>query len=559
LRNSTQYLSSLWQSFPQAAAVLDADQMILAWNRRAEDLLGLPTQDVIGRPITELPLQVAGTENGIATWLATATENEVLTPTDAVVRSRDNRLQRVTISGSPVIADEATIGTVLVFSDPPGSSRSEQALRNRIAELERQASRRQLSLTQAEAKLQLEADRHTQAEAALMIRNRELLSLQSAVAATASSLDLPFVLETMTWEIADLLDVESCTVYEWHMAENTITTMSDYAALVSASPMVKRNLDLSTLPVHRRTLEGKYAQPLRLPVESLPTDGQEQTALSGQGILLPMVFQDSVVGLIEAVATNTDRQFSDREISVGQLLANQAAVTIEHARLYDRAQREIAERVCVEQRMKDSIKEKETLLQEIHHRVKNNLQVISSLLNLQARTVEDPKTIEVLQESRNRLRSMALIHERLYRSDNLAQVDFGEYLRGLTSYLVRSYRAAVGAVALRLDVSDVSLTIERAVPCGLIVNELVSNALKYAFPDGRRGQITVSLHQVDASVYLAVADDGVGLPKDLEIDALDSLGLQLVHMLTEQLNGRIDLDRECGTKFAVVFPGSKGA
>ena len=215
---------------------------------------------------------------------------------------------------------------------------------------------------------------------------------------------------------------------------------------------------------------------------------------------------------------------------------------------------DITERKQVEERLRASLREKEVLLQEIHHRVKNNLQVISSLLRLQSARIDDPHTLGVLTESRDRVRSMALVHEMLYQSENLAQVDFGAYVRNLTGYLIRAYRTSSTRVALRSDVQDVTLGIDLAVPCGLIINELVSNALKHGFPDGRKGEITVKMRADSSTITLMVSDDGVGLPDGLEWQRTDSLGLQLVVMLVEQLEGGIELESNAETVFRITFP-----
>jgi PAS domain S-box-containing protein len=215
---------------------------------------------------------------------------------------------------------------------------------------------------------------------------------------------------------------------------------------------------------------------------------------------------------------------------------------------------DVTERRRVEEQIHVSLREKETLLQEIHHRVKNNLQVISSLLRLQSARVDDPHTLSVLTESRGRVRSMALVHEMLYQSENLARVDFGAYVRNLTGYLIRAYRTSSTRVALRSDVQDVTLGIDLAVPCGLVINELVSNALKHGFPGDREGEITIKMRADPDTITLVVSDDGVGLPNGLEWQRADSLGLQLVVMLVEQLEGVIELDSSAGTVFRITFP-----
>jgi two-component sensor histidine kinase len=208
----------------------------------------------------------------------------------------------------------------------------------------------------------------------------------------------------------------------------------------------------------------------------------------------------------------------------------------------------------VEAQIKAQLQEKDVLLKEVHHRVKNNMQVISSLLNLQSRRVKDPAVSEMFKESQGRIRSMALVHERLYQSNDLSRIEFSEYLRNLATHLFHSYQADSSRLRLKIDAEEVFLNINTAIPCGLIVNELVSNALKHAFPDGRRGQLEIDLHRVAGDGYLLrVRDDGVGFPEKLDFRKTESLGMQIVNTLVDQVDGRMELYREKGTAFRLEF------
>jgi PAS domain S-box-containing protein len=219
------------------------------------------------------------------------------------------------------------------------------------------------------------------------------------------------------------------------------------------------------------------------------------------------------------------------------------------------AQKEAEERLrASEEQVRSSLTEKEVLLKEIHHRVKNNLQVISSLLSLQATQIEDAAAAQVFQDSQSRVRAMALVHERLYRSEDLARIDFAGYVRDMTGHLLRSWRGEARGIRLLVDVSGVSLDIDAAIPCALIINELVSNAFKYAFPDGRSGEIRIGLTRNDDSVTVVVRDDGVGLPEGTSLEKAGSLGLQLVQSLTDQLGGQVKCSSRAGTRFEVRFP-----
>ena len=216
--------------------------------------------------------------------------------------------------------------------------------------------------------------------------------------------------------------------------------------------------------------------------------------------------------------------------------------------------KEIAERKKAEKHLKESLKEKEVLLKEIHHRVKNNLQVVSSLLYLQSEHLKEQQDLTVLKESQDRVKSMALVHEKLYQSQDLAKIDFPEYVKNLTEHLFQSYEANPTSITLDTDVDEVSLDIGTAMPCGLLINELVSNSLKHAFPEGRKGNIKIAFHSDENGTRnLIVSDNGVGFPPDLDFRNTESMGLRLIMILTKQLEGTIQLDKNHGTTFKIIF------
>lgn len=216
---------------------------------------------------------------------------------------------------------------------------------------------------------------------------------------------------------------------------------------------------------------------------------------------------------------------------------------------------EITERKRVEEQIKASLREKEVLLQEIHHRVKNNLQIIDGLLQMQYRRTTDLNAAAILLESQHRVKSIALVHEKLYRSEDLGHIDFSDYVRSLVSNLIESYQASSSRITVLIQIRDISLDIDQAIPCGLIMNELVSNALKYAFPNNQPGKIQISL-AVSSEGWLAltVADDGVGIPAHIDLQKTKSLGLKLVRGLAAQLEGTVEIYRQSGTLIQVLFP-----
>jgi two-component sensor histidine kinase/HAMP domain-containing protein len=218
---------------------------------------------------------------------------------------------------------------------------------------------------------------------------------------------------------------------------------------------------------------------------------------------------------------------------------------------------EILERKQAEAQLQASLVEKETLLKEIHHRVKNNLQVISSLLYLQSHALTDPQQQALFRESQDRVRSMALIHETLYQSNDLARIDIAHYLEHLVRHLCRSYSVEMHRITLTIQAEPVFLDIDRAIPCGLILNELLTNALKYAFPGDRTGALHLGLQAAPEQVMLVIRDTGVGLPEGVDVEHTPSLGLRLVHMLTIQLGGTLTLERGEGTAWTLTFPADR--
>jgi two-component sensor histidine kinase len=216
--------------------------------------------------------------------------------------------------------------------------------------------------------------------------------------------------------------------------------------------------------------------------------------------------------------------------------------------------KDITDRKRSEDLLKASLQEKEVLLKEVYHRVKNNLQIISSMLNIQASYIHDEDTRNVLAESRSRVKSMALIHESLYRSESLARVNFADYIRNLIKALFSSYNVDKKRIRHNLNLEEVLLEIDQAIPCGLILNELVTNCLKHAFPEGRNGEIQIELLSLNDMVVLAVKDNGIGLPKGFEPKSTKSMGLKIVHMLVKQLKGSLEINPSKGTEFRITFP-----
>ena len=214
---------------------------------------------------------------------------------------------------------------------------------------------------------------------------------------------------------------------------------------------------------------------------------------------------------------------------------------------------EIKERKQAEEQIRQDLEEKNILLQEIHHRVKNNMQIISSLLKLQSAHIKDKRALELFQNSQDRVKTMSLIHDSLYRSKDLAHIDFTEYVRKLATQIFISYGANSNFIKLKIDIKDILMDISTAIPCGLIINELVSNSLKYAFPKGSKGEISISFTYKDQVHTLCVKDNGIGISKKIDLEDSPTLGLMLVNSLTKQLDGTLKLEKGKGTSFKITF------
>lgn len=268
------------------------------------------------------------------------------------------------------------------------------------------------------------------------------------------------------------------------------------------------------------------------------------------------VVEEAIAKQLKGESTSNEYRIIRPDGSMRWIWARGFPIKDEFGKLYRIAgiAEDVSDRKIAEGQIQASLHQKEVLIKEIHHRVKNNMQVISSLLELQAQYLDDPQTIALFRESQIRIRSMALIHEQLYQSLYLDKIDFAKYIKDLATNLFQFFGNHSNAIELKLNVAESSLNIETAIPCGLIVNELVSNSLKYAFTQGMSGLISIELFRNEEMKYdLIVSDNGVGLPNNFKIENATTLGLRLVRMLTRQLKGILEIDTEQGTRFKLGF------
>lgn len=258
----------------------------------------------------------------------------------------------------------------------------------------------------------------------------------------------------------------------------------------------------------------------------------------------PLLAGDKVIGVITLQDYNSENKYSESQLEILTTIASQAGVAMQNARLFEEVRK--------------SLREKDVLLQEVHHRVKNNLQIMSSLVKLQAQHVGDTPTKDILKESENRIRSMAIVHTKLYNSKDYEVIDFADYVRSLTESYHTSYGMKLKRIRVNLNIRDILLNIDTAIPCGLIINELVTNAIKHAFNGSDGGVISISMTGKDNGPFtMTVSDNGAGLPAGFDVRTSKTLGLELVTLLTNQLNGKLEYQTNGGTEFRVTFEQSK--
>ena len=466
---------------------------------------------------------------------------------------------------------------------------AERALTEITSELELQVGQRTAELTKANEELRAEIIERKRAEKELEQRAQELgrsnafiTALSQVIARIEITTDPDQVMQTLGTELEKIEITCLVATLEPNGQELVIRYTSIAPALLAAgerlieAKMIGSSIVYERFPIWSELIEQRRAvfvsdtvSLVSAVVPHIARSVIERVLRLGwlsdsRAIWLPLVAEGRVIGGL--AMWGTDLRESD--LPLLSVFPGQVATALESARLYaaerhrteelarasEQLKQELSERMWAEEQVKASLKEKEVLLQEIHHRVKNNLQIISSLFSLQSDNIEDQQVIEMLRDSQNRVRSMALVHEKLYRSESLSRIDFGQYIQSLAEHLFRSYGANMQGITLGTETDCVSLGIDLAVPCGLLLNELISNSLKHAFTGEQTGRIYIELFQdSDRKVNLTVGDDGMGFPADLDFRDTRTLGLQLVITLVQQLKGAIELDNSRGTVFKITF------
>lgn len=372
------------------------------------------------------------------------------------------------------------------------------------------------------------------------------------------SLQIKEILQTAVDEVRQFLQTERVIIYQFNPdMSGTVVVESVAPGWVPALNSTVKDTCFGQSYAHA------YAEGRVLVVDDIYAAGLTQCHIDilaiydvRASLVVPILQGNHLWGLLCAYHCSEPKHWRSLEVSLLKQLATHIAIAIQQSELYQQVQNELTERTRAEEQLKVSLREKEALLKEIHHRVKNNLQIISSVLRLQSDFIRDDKVMALFNDSQNRIRSMALIHEKLYQSRDLLRISMSEYIQDLVSNLLSSYVARSQKVGLTVDADSIHLNIDTAIPCGLIINELVSNALKHAFPtaSNQENKVWVTVNRTpDSCFVLTVGDNGIGFPDNLDFRNTESLGLELVCIFTEQLEGSLELAKHKGTQFTVTF------
>ncbi|MFN6488220.1 MULTISPECIES: PAS domain S-box protein [unclassified Nostoc] len=402
-----------------------------------------------------------------------------------------------------------------------------------------------------------------QTELALKAQAEREQLMRTVAQRIRQSLNLQDILNATVQEVRDLLGVDRVIVYQFD------SEMIGTIRAESVEPGWRVSLGVEIHDTCFQTSTGmEYYQGRKRAIANIYEAGLTDCHISlleqfevKANLVVPILLEVSsqnpgshLWGLLIAHQCSNFRDWEENQLDLLDQLTVQLAIAIQQSSILEQVQTELVQRQKAQVKLKSALAEKEVLLKEVHHRVKNNLQIVSSLLQLQSQTLKDPEVIKVLRESQNRIESISLIHKNLYTSANIGQIDVADYINNLAASLLISYQIWPNKISLETDIDPLNLNVDQAIACGLVINELISNALKHAFPNEQLGTISIALRNAGNIVEMTIRDNGIGLPDNLDWRNTDSLGLSLVHdLVTEQLEGNIILERNHGTIFKIQF------
>jgi len=486
-------LSAIVEGSDEAIIGKTLDGIIFSWNAGAERIYGYPAQEMIGRSVSLLvpPDQPDDTRS----VLDKIRNGEPVIRYETLRMKKDGGQIQVTLIISPIKdAYGRCIGVSTISHDITGRKKTEDALKKTMTLLDEVSAMAHVGGWE------------------LDITTKEMLWTKE------------------TYRIHDIAEGERI----------------DLARVILFYDLPERSILETAL---QRCMENGESFDIELPFTS--NRGRHRwTRVWGRAVKAG----DVVVTLTGTFQDITGRKAAEEALRAfgGDLDRRVAEHTTDNTDENANLMSEIKIRLNAERQLEKTVGEKEVLIREVHHRVKNNLQIIISLLNLQSRYIKDATTLSAFRESQNRVRAMALVHEKLYQSGDLKNIDFGNYIRFLGTNLFQFFGMSGKGVTLSMDIQEIFLAIDTAIPIGLMINELISNSLKYAFPEGRTGDISLTIHRQDHTLIILFRDNGVGIPKEFDWRNAESLGLRLVITLVDQLDGTIELDRNSGTAFTIV-------
>lgn len=477
-----------------------------------------------------------------------------LSPSDSVLlahwKIQQNYMQPAVVLESGELLGIATSTSFLERLDLREMSRAVEYLHQSINQFKAEQAE---IVTSQNTSPELQGQQNTAELLEQLERNRILTTIALRI---RESLNLDEILNTAVAQVRQFLQTDRVIIYRFNPDFSGIIVVESVADgwQSSLGSIVKDNC-------FGRNYAQLYKEGRIQVTEDIYTAGLTQCHIDilalfdvRANLVVPIVQGENLWGLLCAYHCSGPRRWREFEVDLLKHLATQMAIAIQQSELYQQLQTELAERKRAEEQIKASLKEKEVLLKEIHHRVKNNLQIISSLLRMQSGCIKEQHAIDMFKDSQNRIRAMALIHEKLYQSKDLSKIDFVQYIQDLTFNLLRSYKSNSQSINLKTTGNNIWLNINTAIPCGLIINELVLNSIKHAFLSEKQdNEISINISSKNNEITIIISDNGVGFPQDLDFKNTDTLGLDVVCTLTEQLEGTIELDRSQGTTFKITF------
>jgi len=520
LAESDQRLSDIIEFLPDATFVIDYMGRVISWNQAIEKLTGVNSEEMIGKGNYEYAIPFYGMRRPILIDMIKSSDEEISKYYQGIKRKGNVLIAEtnLTLKGN----NRTLWGKAVPFYNSKGDfAGAIEAIRD-ITEMKesRRKIRQELKINKSLANIYT-----------------PLVSPQSTIEDVGRTiLDEARKLTESPYGFVSIIDPAS--------GENVKQTITMLAP--DSDEPYKDEITVNLPLTSEGSYTGIWGHVLNTRKSLFTNSPQNHPAYAGvpQGhlhleklLVVPVILGDELVGQI--VLANATEDYTEDDQNAIERLAVFYALAIQNKR--------------AEQEIKQSLHDKEVLLREIHHRVKNNMQIISSLLNLQITHVAEEEAENVLKESQGRVKSMAMVHEKLYQSPSFTQIDFKNYTEKLVSDIFSSYGIKIGTIEPELDIENIQMGIDTAIPCGLIINELVTNSVKYAFPHKRKGTVKIKLRSLKKHMELVIADDGIGLPENFDFKNTDSLGLQLVNSLVNQIEGKITLDRSQGTKFTITF------